>query len=62
MRFAFPIVALCALLGLAATVRAQTLELTSPAFADHTTLPTRLTCNGAGISPPLARCAAHHPH
>jgi Raf kinase inhibitor-like YbhB/YbcL family protein len=60
MRFAFPIVALCALLGLAATVHARTLELTSPAFSDHTTLPTRFTCNGAGISPPLAWHGAPH--
>jgi len=54
MRFTLPIVALCVLLGLSATVYARTLKLTSPAFADHTTLPTRFTCNGAGISPPLA--------
>ncbi len=60
MRFTLPIVALCTLLGLAATVYARTLMLTSPAFADHTTLPTRFTCNGAGISPPLAWHGAPH--
>jgi len=30
------------------------LKLTSPAFADGGTLPTRFTCAGKGVSPPLA--------
>ena len=29
-------------------------KLTSPAFADGGTLPTRFTCSGKGVSPPLA--------
>jgi len=32
----------------------QSLELTSPAFADNGTLPTEFTCEGEGISPPLS--------
>lgn len=30
-----------------------TLRVTSPAFADHATMPTAYTCDGAGASPPL---------
>jgi hypothetical protein len=31
-----------------------TMRLTSPAFSDGRTIPTRFTCSGEGISPPLA--------
>ncbi|MFN2590446.1 MAG: YbhB/YbcL family Raf kinase inhibitor-like protein, partial [Actinomycetota bacterium] len=30
-----------------------TLTVTSPAFSDGGTIPTRFTCDGPGISPPL---------
>lgn len=51
-RALFSLSALCALLALGPGAQALTLE--SPAFADHASLPTRFTCVGAGISPPLS--------
>lgn len=47
----FAIAGLCALLALDAGAQALTLD--SPAFTDQGPLPSRFTCNGAGISPPL---------
>lgn len=37
----------------AAAAGGRALTLDSPAFSDHGPLPTRFTCAGAGISPPL---------
>lgn len=50
-RFLFLLVAL---LALQVSTDAQALTLTSSAFSDHAALPTRFTCKGTGISPPLA--------
>lgn len=51
---------LIGLIGLLAAANVQALTLSSSAFADHTPLPTRFTCKGAGISPPLAWHGAPH--
>ena len=32
----------------------QTMQITSPAFAANQTIPTRFTCQGENINPPLA--------
>ncbi|MGA7965106.1 MAG: YbhB/YbcL family Raf kinase inhibitor-like protein [Gammaproteobacteria bacterium] len=51
---------LAALLALQVCADAQALTLTSYAFSNHAALPTRFTCKGAGISPPLAWHGAPH--
>lgn len=41
-------------IALAAAPAAMALTLSSPAFANHGSLPARFTCTGKGISPPLS--------
>lgn len=38
----------------------MTLALTSPAFADHTPIPSRFTCDGEDVSPPLEWSGVPH--
>lgn len=57
LKFIFPLIALPVLL---AGANAQALSLDSSAFPDHAPLPTRFTCKGAGISPPLHWHGAPH--
>ncbi|MEH6446730.1 MAG: YbhB/YbcL family Raf kinase inhibitor-like protein [Oceanospirillaceae bacterium] len=47
------ILSLTLLAATAANAKAS-LELTSPAFTDNGTLPTKFTCEGEGVSPPLS--------
>lgn len=46
--------AACGLLLSGAALAAAPFTLASAAFADHAPVPVRYTCNGAGVSPPLA--------
>lgn len=50
----YVLAAACGLLLSGAATGAAPFALRSTAFADHASVPVRFTCNGAGVSPPLA--------
>src|SRR5437870_583137 len=48
------LLAICLALGLAVTSSAATLQITSTAFSANESIPSKYTCDGASINPPLA--------
>src|SRR6266540_239679 len=48
------LLAVCAVLAVATTLTGASLQISSTAFAANGAIPSKYTCDGAGVNPPLA--------